>query len=103
MEGMYINSDPEMQAMMRMYEFIELEGLLDLGIFDRKKTTVVAADGPAPVLVTTAAAPVVATNGAAHPQGTGFGTNRLNGGTSKLRAVTGELRMVTDELRRPSF
>ena len=28
MEGLYRHTDPEMQAMMRMYEFVEIEGLL---------------------------------------------------------------------------
>jgi hypothetical protein len=37
MEGMYINADPEIQAMMRMYEFIEIEGLLVLDLFDRQR------------------------------------------------------------------
>jgi hypothetical protein len=34
MEGLYLNSDPEFKAMMRMYEFIEIEGLLLLDMFD---------------------------------------------------------------------
>jgi hypothetical protein len=33
MEGLYRHTDPEMQAMMRMYEFVEIEGLLLLDIF----------------------------------------------------------------------
>lgn len=33
MEGLYLNADPELQAMMRMYEFIEIEGLLLLDMF----------------------------------------------------------------------
>jgi hypothetical protein len=33
MEGLYLHSDPEFQAMMRMYEFVELEGLLLLDMF----------------------------------------------------------------------
>ncbi len=33
MEGLYRNTDPETQAMMRMYEFIEIEGLLMLDLF----------------------------------------------------------------------
>ena len=35
MEGLYLNADPEIQAMMRMYEFIEIEGLLFLDMFGR--------------------------------------------------------------------
>jgi len=34
MEGLYLNSDPEFKAMMRMYEFIEIEGLLLLDMFE---------------------------------------------------------------------
>jgi hypothetical protein len=37
MEGLYLNSDPEFKAMMRMYEFIEIEGLLFLDMFDRRR------------------------------------------------------------------
>ena len=33
MEGLYRHTDPDMQAMMRMYEFVEIEGLLMLDIF----------------------------------------------------------------------
>jgi len=33
MEGLYRHTDPEMQAMMRMYEFVEIEGLLMLDLF----------------------------------------------------------------------
>jgi hypothetical protein len=33
MEGLYRHTDPEMQAMMRMYEFVEIEGLLLLDLF----------------------------------------------------------------------
>lgn len=33
MEGLYLHTDPEFQAMMRMYEFIEIEGLLMLEMF----------------------------------------------------------------------
>lgn len=36
MEGLYRNTDPEMQAMMRMYEFVEIEGLLLLDIFGNR-------------------------------------------------------------------
>jgi hypothetical protein len=36
MEGLYLNADPEIQAMMRMYEFIEIEGLLLLEMFGRR-------------------------------------------------------------------
>ncbi|MEX2425490.1 MAG: DUF4388 domain-containing protein [Thermomicrobiaceae bacterium] len=37
MEGLYLHTDPEFQAMMRMYEFIEIEGLLMLEMFERKQ------------------------------------------------------------------
>lgn len=37
MEGLYLNSDPEFKAMMRMYEFIEIEGLLLLDMFGRRE------------------------------------------------------------------
>jgi len=37
MEGLYLNADPEFKAMMRMYEFIEIEGLLLLDMFDRRR------------------------------------------------------------------
>jgi hypothetical protein len=37
MEGLYLNSDPEFKAMMRMYEFIEIEGLLLLDMFDARR------------------------------------------------------------------
>jgi hypothetical protein len=33
MEGLYLHTDPEFQAMMRMYEFIEIESLLMLEMF----------------------------------------------------------------------
>lgn len=38
MEGLYLNSDPEFKAMMRMYEFIEIEGLLLLDMFESRRT-----------------------------------------------------------------
>jgi hypothetical protein len=34
MEGLYLNADPEFQSMMRMYEFIEIEGLLSVDLFE---------------------------------------------------------------------
>jgi hypothetical protein len=37
MEGLYLNSDPEFKAMMRMYEFIEIEGLLLLDMFGKRE------------------------------------------------------------------
>jgi hypothetical protein len=37
MEGLYLNSDPEFKAMMRMYEFIEIEGLLLLDMFEGRR------------------------------------------------------------------
>jgi hypothetical protein len=44
MEGLYRHTDPDMQAMMRMYEFIEIEGLLLLEQFDREQQADVAAE-----------------------------------------------------------
>jgi hypothetical protein len=37
MEGLYLNADPEFKAMMRMYEFIEIEGLLLLDMFGKQR------------------------------------------------------------------
>jgi hypothetical protein len=37
MEGLYRHTDPEMQAMMRMYEFVEIEGLLFLDLFGNRQ------------------------------------------------------------------
>jgi hypothetical protein len=37
MEGLYLHTDPEFQAMMRMYEFIEIEGLLLLDMFQNER------------------------------------------------------------------
>jgi hypothetical protein len=37
MEGLYLNADPEFKAMMRMYEFIEIEGLLLLEMFGKQR------------------------------------------------------------------
>jgi hypothetical protein len=34
MEGLYLNADPEMQSMMRMYEFFDIDGLAILDMFD---------------------------------------------------------------------
>lgn len=40
MEGLYRHTDPDMQAMMRMYEFVEIEGLLLLDAFgDQSRDT----------------------------------------------------------------
>jgi len=41
MEGLYLNADADIQAMMRMYEFVEIEGLLFLDMFGKgtKKPT----------------------------------------------------------------
>jgi hypothetical protein len=38
MEGLYRHTDPDMQAMMRMYEFVEIEGLLMLDLFGESAT-----------------------------------------------------------------
>jgi hypothetical protein len=37
MEGLYLHTDPEFQSMMRMYEFIAIEGLLLLEMFEREE------------------------------------------------------------------
>ncbi len=37
MEGLYLNADPDIKAMMRMYEFFDFEGLSLLEMFDDKK------------------------------------------------------------------
>lgn len=34
MEGLYLNADPEMQSMMRMYEFFDIDGIAILDMFD---------------------------------------------------------------------
>nr|MDQ3045581.1 hypothetical protein [Chloroflexota bacterium] len=39
MEGLYLNADPEIQQMMRMYEFIEIESLEFLDMFSRRRPT----------------------------------------------------------------
>jgi hypothetical protein len=39
MEGLYLHTDPEFQAMMRMYEFIEIEGLLMLEMFGNERSS----------------------------------------------------------------
>jgi len=36
MEGLYRNADPEIKAMMRMYEFFETDGLSILEMFDKE-------------------------------------------------------------------
>lgn len=38
MEGLYLNADPEIKAMMRMYEFFEIDGLSLLEMFDKRGT-----------------------------------------------------------------
>ena len=37
MEGLYRHTDPDMQAMMRMYEFVEIDGLLALDVFGERE------------------------------------------------------------------
>ena len=37
MEGLYVNADPEMQSMMRMYEFFDIDGLAILDMFDNSQ------------------------------------------------------------------
>jgi hypothetical protein len=39
MEGLYRHTDPDTQAMMRMYEFVEIEGLLLLDLFGSQTDT----------------------------------------------------------------
>ena len=34
MEGLYLNADPEMHSMMRMYEFFDIDGIAILDMFD---------------------------------------------------------------------
>jgi hypothetical protein len=41
-EGLYRHTDPDMQAMMRMYEFVEIEGLLMLDIFGQRQPSSIA-------------------------------------------------------------
>ena len=36
MDSLYLNVDPEIKAMMRMYEFFEIDGLSLLEMFDKK-------------------------------------------------------------------
>jgi len=38
MEGLYLNADPDIKSMIRMYEFIEIEGLLLLDMFESRRT-----------------------------------------------------------------
>lgn len=40
MEGLYVNADPEMQSMMRMYEFFDIDGLAILNMFDSSQPKV---------------------------------------------------------------
>jgi hypothetical protein len=47
MEGLYLNADPEIKAMMRMYEFFEIDGLSLLEMFEKKS---IADNGHAPQL-----------------------------------------------------
>lgn len=42
MEGLYLNADPEMQSMMRMYEFFDVDGLAILDMFDNTQNRAVA-------------------------------------------------------------
>ncbi len=42
MEGLYLNADPEMQSMMRMYEFFDIDSIAILDMFD---SSVQAKDG----------------------------------------------------------
>jgi hypothetical protein len=37
MEGLYLNADPEMQSMMRMYEFFDIDGIAILDMFDNSQ------------------------------------------------------------------
>jgi len=47
MEGLYRHTDPDMQAMMRMYEFVEIEGLLMLDLFGENVGTGASTEPPA--------------------------------------------------------
>jgi hypothetical protein len=46
MEGLYMNADPEMQSMMRMYEFFDIDGLAILDMFDSSQPGRQTADVP---------------------------------------------------------
>jgi hypothetical protein len=48
MEGLYLNADTEIKAMMRMYEFFEIDGLSLLEMFDKKSLPI---DGRASELI----------------------------------------------------
>jgi hypothetical protein len=37
MEGLYLNADPEMQSMMRMYEFFDIDNIAILDMFDNSQ------------------------------------------------------------------
>ncbi len=41
LEGLYLSSDPDIKTMMRMYEFIEIEGLLFLDMFNKRRLSMV--------------------------------------------------------------
>jgi len=41
LEGLYLSADPELKQMMRMYEFIEIEGLLFLDMFNKRRQSLV--------------------------------------------------------------
>ncbi|MDQ3514357.1 MAG: DUF4388 domain-containing protein [Chloroflexota bacterium] len=41
LEGLYLSADPELKQMMRMYEFIEIEGLLFLDMFNKRRLSMV--------------------------------------------------------------
>jgi len=38
MEGLYLNADPELQSMMRMYEFFDIDGIAILDMFDSSQS-----------------------------------------------------------------
>jgi hypothetical protein len=42
MEGLYLNADPEIQSMMRMYEFFDIDGLAILDMFDNTQSRAMA-------------------------------------------------------------
>jgi hypothetical protein len=49
MEGLFLKADPQMKAMMRMYEFLESDSLSFLEMFDKKE---LADEGQAAELIT---------------------------------------------------
>ncbi len=42
MEGLYMNAEPEIQSMMRMYEFFDIDGIAILDMFDNTQDRAMA-------------------------------------------------------------